>query len=112
VTDLNPEQGTTTPAFDGCELPPDLWNEEGSRVWIRYDLCENAAKARYKAWKGIGLPIGFAPPDGDSDLIDLRVRVVWARFAPDDPVWDEWPWKMCGRDDHGAVKFWEVAADA
>jgi hypothetical protein len=86
--------------------PDDLWNEEGDRVWIRHDLCESAGKARYKAFTGEGLPTGFR--EMDADLIELRVRVVWAREQPLG-AYDEWPWKLCGRDDPGAVKFWEVS---
>jgi hypothetical protein len=91
------------------EAPADLWNEEGSRVWIRHDLCENASKARYKAWKGDGLPIGLGD-ETYSRLIDLSVRVIWAHESPDGG-YDEWPWKLCASNAKGAVKFWQVSID-
>lgn len=88
------------------EAPTDLWNEEGDRVWIRHDLCESASKARYKALSGDGLPAGFG--EMGAELLDLRVRVVWARDEQESE-WDEWPWKLCAAGDEGAVKFWEVS---
>lgn len=88
------------------EVPHDLWNEDGDRVWIRHDLYPTAGAARYAAYSGRHLPVGFC--EMDAALIELRVRVVWARHAPSSE-WDEWPWKQCSRGDEGAVKFWEVS---
>ncbi len=88
------------------EVPADLWNEDGSTVWIRRDLCASAGKARYKAYSGDGLPMGFGD-GGDGRLIDLEVHVVWARLDPENEH-DEWPWKVCAADDAGAALFWEV----
>lgn len=88
------------------ELPTDLWNEDGDRVWLRYDLCESAGKARYKAFTGEGLPVGFR--EMGAELTDLKVKVIFAAERPRGSH-DEWPWKLCDKTDPDAVKFWEVS---
>jgi hypothetical protein len=89
------------------EVPADLWNEDGDRVWIRGDLYLTAGGARYGAWLGRNLPIGFR--EMGVDLLDLRVRVAYLKFEPDpDALLDEWPWKPSDRSDPDAVRFWEI----
>lgn len=88
-------------------VPDDLWNEEGDRVWIRFDLCETSSNAAYKAYTGEGLPVSFSEM-GVDHLNELNVRLVWAKPAPNS-LHDEFPWKLCAADDPGAVQFWEVS---
>ena len=95
------------------EVPTDLWSEDGDQLWLRYDLAENAGKARYVAFKGKGLPVGFEEC-GVYSLLELRVRVVYCRRGtPRENAYHGWCdgiWMRCTPDVPGAEKFWEVMA--
>jgi hypothetical protein len=101
------ERVTTPQQFDA------LYSEDGDIVWFPVELAPNHGKARYLAWTGRGLPVGFKEMDVDS-LIALRVRKRFVRdvsLDADPPALffdEERPWHICSSDAPGAVEVWEV----
>jgi hypothetical protein len=89
------------------EIPTHLWNENGDICMLRADLYENQGKARYAAFIGRNLEVGF--DEGGSLLTDLHVRTIYMRPSEDgERGWADEMWWYCEKDHPGAVKYYEV----
>lgn len=111
VSQYEPDEPKCTACF--CpELLSGLWAEDGEWVWLPADQYENHGKAKYAAFTGRGLPVGFNEA-GDIELIDMTCRFVYAR--PGEEHEHGWAgrgdatWHPCGPDHPKAKKFYEVS---
>jgi len=96
--------------MNATELPLEgVWSEDGDIVWLLFDMYPNIARAKYVAYRGIGLPFGFK--EGGSLITDLHARVVYMRphTYEDDNYHrlDDW-WTSCESDHPNAVKMYKI----
>lgn len=98
------------PLPDATTVPPELWDEEGTTLWVpyfRYPSSKLRSKLRYDAFTGRGFMAAMS--DMVDRLVDLHVSVCWmvedkSRHF-DDPFWWQQKWEP------GAVKFWKVTSE-